>query len=293
MFRSLRLKPQPTASPILEGISDVARQDAYAPLSLAAINRLPENIKTRLYRGLIPVSLLRAYGINPLTWQTDRTGHPIRLTAEPDSGLVKISISHRTDERDEMFTLEVQDNMMNGIDFNFLIIGNPEAQKYQVDYDEAGKITLFGSARRNLAEEERAMGCGLSPGQTRPGLRISRAVFDQLEGFLAVLGHTAYFLEPLTYSSAWLFERRGFAYMRGHKLMDEIHRQFQPGGKLHAALDGSTPFRRPEAWQSVRGRAWAIHDGILETLGASWDGLRMIKQVGRHAGAETFPQAIY
>jgi hypothetical protein len=43
----------------------------------------------------------------------------------------------------------------------------------------------------------------------------------------------------------------------------------------------------------VRGRAWAIHDGILDVLDARWDGLRMIKQVGRHAGAETFPGAEY
>jgi len=58
-------------------------------------------------------------------------------------------------------------------------------------------------------------------------------------------------------------------------------------------LDGSTPFRKPDQWCTVRGRAWAIHDGILEAVGFHWDGLRMIKQVGRHAGVETFPQAVY
>jgi len=79
--------------------------------------------------------------------------------------------------------------------------------------------------------------------------------------------------------------------VRGHKLMDTIHKEFQPGGALHSALDGSSPFRQLSQWDTVRGRAWAIHDGVLETIGARWDKLRMVKQVGRHAGVETFPEA--
>ncbi len=75
--------------------------------------------------------------------------------------------------------------------------------------------------------------------------------------------------------------------------MDEIHEEFQPEGRLYRKLDESTPFRVQDHWDSVRGRAWAIHDGILEVLNTRWDGLRMIKQVGRHAGAETFPEGKY
>jgi hypothetical protein len=81
--------------------------------------------------------------------------------------------------------------------------------------------------------------------------------------------------------------------MSGHQLMKTIDEEFRPGGQLHAALDGSTPFRQPEQWQTVRGRAWAIHDGILEVHGKRWDGLRMLKQLGRHAGVDTFPDAAY
>jgi hypothetical protein len=72
---------------------------------------------------------------------------------------------------------------------------------------------------------------------------------------MALLSHQSIFLEPLTYTSAWIFEKRGFAYIRGHKLMDEIDREFQPGGLLYKALDGSSPFRQPDQWQTVRGRA--------------------------------------
>jgi hypothetical protein len=108
-----------------------------------------------------------------------------------------------------------------------------------------------------------------------------------------LLAHHAVTLEPLTYASAWIFERRGFAYARGHQLMDTIHREFQPGGELHKALDSSSPFRRPEQWKTVRGRAWAIHDGILGAIDRKWDNLKMIKQVGRQAGVNTCPDTRY
>jgi len=55
-------------------------------------------------------------------------------------------------------------------------------------------------------------------------------------------------------------------------------------------LDGSTPFRRADAWKTIRGRSWAIHDGIL---GEPWHGIRMYKQVGKHAGMDTFPGGEY
>jgi hypothetical protein len=31
----------------------------------------------------------------------------------------------------------------------------------------------------------------------------------------------------------------------------------------------------------------------LEALEARWDNIRMVKQIGRHAAVETFPQARY
>jgi hypothetical protein len=75
--------------------------------------------------------------------------------------------------------------------------------------------------------------------------------------------------------------------------MDDIHREFQPGGRLYQCLDDRSTFRKRDQAHSVRGRAWAIHDGILDELDLRWDKIRMVKQIGRHAGVETFPQAVY
>jgi hypothetical protein len=295
VFQSLRVKRKTEKYvPDLGQLSvDWLTRNPNVPITLRQINGLPQNAKKRAFRTLLPPALLGRYGINPVTWQgPDGDGH-VLLAAKADTGLVSIAVRRRANSRDEFFYIELEDTSMNGINLNFLLIRDPDGPCFRTDRDEEGHPTLFGAVRRNLAAEEQAMKAGLAPGQVCQGLRASQEALLHLEAFLVSSGHTAYYLEPLTYASAWLFERRGFAYVRGHKLMDQIHRGFQPGGSLYQALDGSTPFRQPDQWRTVRGRAWAIHDGILEAIGASWNGLRMVKQVGHHAGVESFIQAAY
>jgi len=295
LFRNLRVKrKREKYIPDLGELSaDWLTRSPNIPITLRQINGLPENAKRRTYRGLLPPALLGRFDINPVTWQgPDGDGH-VLLSAKAETGRVGIAVRHRADADDAFFYIELEDTSMNGINLNFFLIRDPGGPCFRTDRDEEGQPTLFGAVRRNLAAEEQAMGAGLAPGQVCTGLRASQQVLQHLEAFLVTIGHPAYSLEPLTYASAWLFERRGFAYVRGHKLMDEIDQEFQPGGRLHQALDGSTPFRQPDQWRTVRGRAWAIHDGILDAVGATWDGLRMIKQVGRHAGVETFRGVVY
>lgn len=295
MFRSLRVKQQPLqVVPDSTSISaEQLSRDSSIPITLRQINSLPDNAKRRIYRPLLPPSLLVQFGIDPITWKGPYGDQHIRLKAGIEKNGVSIAARRMDGDRDDILFLELADNAMNGIDLNLIVINDPESPRFATDQDEQGQPTLFGTARRNLVEEERAMQAGLAPAQTRASLRASRLVFEHLETFLATLGHRAYFIEPLTYASAWIFEQRGFAYVRGHKLMDDIHNEFQPGGRLNSALDGSTPFRQPDQWQTVRGRAWAIQDGILDVIDARWDGLRMVKQIGRYAKVETFPGAKY
>lgn len=293
MFRALRLKPEPV-KPAPEtkvvGIEEWLG-DAQFPIGIRTINALSYDAKQRIYRTLVPPELLGRMGINPILWRG--SGFKVELLAEPDTGKVNISVNNPEDPHDAYFVLELQDNATNGIDLNLILLNDPFAEKYAIDLDTQGKATHWGTITRNLAEEERAMRAGLAPAQVRAGMGFSREVLQQLDVFLALSARQAVSLEPLTYVSAWLFEKRGFAYVRGHKLMDDIQREFQPGGKLNAALDSSTPFRPPDAWQTVRGRAWAIQDGILEVIGERWRDLRMIKIVGKHAGVETFPGSRY
>lgn len=295
MFRNLRLSRKP-AQHVPESKTDsVAQlaQDGTSALLLRQLNLLPADARTRIYRTLLPTDLLTRFGIDPITWKGASGTPHIRLVAHSEPGTAHIIVKKDIDAPDDTLRIELSDNRFSRIELNLLLISDPDSALFRTDIDADDQPTLFGTATRNLAEEERAMQAGLAPAQMRAGLGASRTVLDHLEAFLAGIGQRAYYLEPLTYVSAWLFERRGFAYVSGHKLMDDIHKEFQSGGRLHAALDGSTPFRQREQWRTVRGRAWAIHDDVLDAIDARWDGVHMVKQIGKHAQVETFPNAEY
>ena len=169
-------------------------------------------------------------------------------------------------------------------------ITDPRRPRYAIDRDPDGLDTLFGTTSRNLEEELRAMKDGLAPGQVRPGLRLLARVLESMEGFCRLIGQELFLIEPLFYHSAILYERRGCGYLLGRDVMEEIHASFGEGGALRAALDDSSPFRRRGAEWSVRGRSWALHDGVA---GAAWGGVKMYKAAGRHAGMDTFPGGRY
>jgi len=85
-------------------------------------------------------------------------------------------------------------------------------------------------------------------------------------------------------------ERIGYFYTSGKELMLEIDQEFQSGGRLFRKLDGSTPFRQPGLEKTIRGRSWAIHDGIMDK---PWICPAMTKMIGRRAKDYTFPDAFY
>jgi hypothetical protein len=295
MLKYLRIgRQRPVAGPAPIDLSTSSlTASPHAPIALRTLNNLHENIKQRIYRTLIPHYLLSRFDVDPITWRGADQSSCVKLKAEAGSGAVGLSAWSLFDPGDPFFTLQLSDNSFNGVDLDWIVLSDPTGERFDTDVTPNGQPTLFGTMRRNLEAEEQAMAAGLAPGQIRSGLRGSAEVFQQIDTFLIALGHRSFALEPLTYVSAWVFERRGFAYITGHQLMKTIDEEFRPGGRLHAALDGSTPFRQPDQWQTVRGRAWAIHDGILEVVGKRWDGLRMLKQLGRHAGVNTYPDAVY
>ena len=268
-------------------------RDPDLPVSIHTLNQFSEGAKKRLYRTLVAPDLLTAFEINPITWRgPEGTGH-VLIVAPADKGVAKIVVRHRLDARDPVAYLELVDNNFNGINVVLLVLNDPYAPRFDIDISEEGEPTLFGTVHRNRPAEVAAKEAGLAPGQVRSGLRASQSAVKHLEAFMAMLGHQMYYGEPLTYAAALLFERRGFSYVSGRRLMEKIDREFRPDGALYRALDGSSPFRQPEQAQTIRGRAWAIHDGILEEIGERWDGVRMAKRLGREAGISTFPDAVY
>ncbi|MBI4842047.1 MAG: hypothetical protein HY803_13420 [candidate division NC10 bacterium] len=232
-------------------------------ISLRQINALPAVERDRCYLSIIPSSFYERFGLDPLTF-TDPQGRQLAsLEAPLDKASVRLSIKHRADALDPAFFLKLDESRYGSLLITWIILNDPEGPRFGIDLDDEGRITELGARSRNLREEESAMRAGLTPGQIRPGLRMLRSTLDRIEAFAARLEKPALVLEAFFYHNALIYERHGFAYLAGQERLEVLHRGFLPGGELEARLDGRTPFRTPAAGASIRGRSWALHDGIL------------------------------
>ena len=217
----------------------------------------------------------------------NRQGEIVVQFHTPEShGFVSIDVKLKPDDLDSIFFLQLSDTpFMDNLELSFVVINDTRGERFQIDRDGQGNDTLFGTSLRNVAEEERAMRAGLAPGQVRPGLKLLREFIQILERFVSKLKISIISGEGLFYHNAIQYERYGFGYLEGRKQMEEIDREFQPGGMLYDRLDGSNPFRKKGAEKSVRGRSWAIQDGILIE---PWISPKLYKPVGKNVGVNTF-----
>jgi len=259
------------------------------PSTIREINCLPDAEKTAIYRELLPEWALSDYDIDPVTFY--RGDFPaVHFRFPSASRAVEITVKRDARDRDPLMYLNMADTFNNQVLVLLVVVNDLDAPRFNIDVDQDGNRTHLGTTSRNIAAEVAAMEAGLAPGQVRRGLRVFRTLVPIMEQFVHQMGHDLFLIEPLAYHNAIVFERYGFSYVRGLAEMRRIHEGFQPGGTYHARLDGSTPFRQVEAWNRVRGRSWAIHDGIL---GHPFTGFQMYKRVSRNANIGTAPDTAW
>jgi len=255
------------------------------PLTAYEVNALPEDEREALLAVLLPPRLLERFSVDPETFRGPDGIRRVTFTCPKGMPFFEVDFRRSPGDRDAIYFLDISSSPYGQMEISFVIVNDPDGDRYNIDLDEEGRATHFGTALRNIPEEIRAMRDGLAPGQVRRGLRAMPEMVSCWEAFFAKLGHRFFFLEPLGYNSAILYERNGFQYLSGKEGMVRIDTGFRAGGPLQALLDGSTPFRMPGQEKTVRGRSWAIHDGIL---GKPWESPKMYKTIGVHAGVSTF-----
>jgi hypothetical protein len=249
------------------------------------LNQLEKDLKKRVYSLLIPDKVFELFAIDRNDFRNPQGEYVVEINAPSRSTCAIIEVREHPGDQDCIFFLEIEDTAFFKIDINFLIINDPHAPRFNTDIDTAGRRTKFATVRRNIPEEIKAMQAGLAPGQVRKGLRLFRDFVPIALAFVTAMEQDMILVEPLAYNNAIIFESYGFNYMRGRRKMEEINAGFQPGGELFEMLDGSTPFRQPGMEKTVRGRAWAIQDGIL---GEPWRGIEMYRPE-KPADICTFP----
>lgn len=262
------------------------------------ISRLSQAEKEGIFRLLIPPCLYHLFGINPLSFCDDQGRQVVRFFCPRGERTCLVELKLPGIE-DPVFSIQLSDTPdYTQIDWDFIIVNDPKAERFLTHIDQHGRDTLFGWATRNLVEEERAFKAGLYPGQVRRGMRLTGEVIQCLDFFCRVLGIKSVRLEALFYHNAITYERHGFSYFTRYAQMKRIHELFQPGGALYERLDGSTPFRDRGLANTVRGRSWAIHDGILlevedELLDEGWVSPVMYRMVDKPRGMVTYPDPVY
>lgn len=260
--------------------------------SIAALNALPPSVREPLYLRLVPDELVRRFEIDRRTLASPAGERLVRITASEDKPWARVEVRARADDRDPVLLVDIGMSAFAVLELSLVQINDPAGPRYGIDRDEEGHDTLLGTISRNLREEARALADGLGPGQVRRGLRMLGRVLERVDAFCRLLGREFYLVEPLFYHSALLYERHGCDYFIGRDRMEEIHAGFQPAGALWGRLDGSTPFCQRGFEDTIRGRSWAIHDGVLgEPFGGSSAGVKMYRVPGRDAGVCTFPSA--
>ena len=255
------------------------------PRSIAAVNMLPQDVKAAIYSLFVPPILLDRFAIGRDL--RDPNGQSLlELRCAEGSTDVVLALRRQVGDPDPILYSHLTDTVTGQVHVLLYVVNDPDSPRYEVDRMPDGTPTEFGSLQRNLEAEESAMNAGLAPGQIRRGLRILQESIAAFEAFVRSLGQDMYFVEPLHYHNAVIFERYGFAYQKGRQLMTEIHAGFARQGVLANRLDGSTPFRQPGQEACVRGRSWAIQDGIL---GHAFTEMTMYKRIAQVSGMDTAP----
>jgi hypothetical protein len=256
------------------------KEQAVHPSTIGGINQLPEKEKRTIYARYIPSVLIQKFNLPELVDNNDL----MKFRFAEGSSDVEMMLYHEAGFPDPILYAHLADTLNGQIHVLLYILNNPDSPRFNVDKMPDGSPTRFGIRKRNMEAELLAMRAGLAPGQVRRGLHLFRQALDTFEEFVVSLGHDMYFVEPLYYHNAVIFERHGFSYQLGRRRMESINLGFKEGGELSQKLDGSTPFRSSTAGNSIRSRSWAIHDGIM---GEPFTNVTMYKRVGKVAEVNT------
>ena len=253
--------------------------------TISSINQLSDKEKLITYTRLIPPELMKRFAI-PADFSDSNGKTLLNLDCPTGSSTAEIQLYHQVGFPDPILHGHITGTITGLVHVLLYVLNDPTSPRFAIDRMPDGKQTSFGTLCRNIPAEQDALEFGLAPGQIRRGLRLLGPAIIAFEDFVKSLGHELFFAEPLFYHNAVIFERYGFAYEKGRRLMDRIQSGFSEQGDLLPLLDGSTPFRRSDAANSIRLRSWAIHDGLLDE---PFNSVTMYKRIGKSADICTCP----
>jgi len=230
--------------------------------TIAGINQLPADKKRDIYQNIVPPELLELYNVRE-DLRDSQNRDLIKLHCPSGYSDAEIALYHSAEAQDPILFGHITDTIHDQLHILLYGMNDINSTRYDVDRLPDGSKTNFGTNQRNLIAEEKSFLAGLAPGQIYRGPHLFKESLLAFECFAASMGQELFFVEPLYYHVALIFEKYGFLYQSGKRLMARIEQGFAQNGDLVPLLDNSTAFRHPGASGKIRLRSWAIHDNIL------------------------------
>ena len=113
--------------------------------SLRGVNSLPPEIKERIYASLIPLDLLTAYEVDPITL-LNREGHrAFQFDFPPDQGTVKIQFRRSVSKEDPVVFIQLSDTRYNQVEFEWVILNDPDSERFQIHTTDTTQFLPPGS----------------------------------------------------------------------------------------------------------------------------------------------------
>lgn len=247
------------------------------PSTIAGLNQLSPAQKQETYARIIPPELLEMYSI-AADLKDPRGRDLFQVSCEPGSSDVELALYHSHAARDPVIFGHITDTIHGQLHILLYGMNDINTPRFDVDQLPDGTKTNFGYNQRNIPAEIAALQAGLAPGQIYRGPHLFQESLRQFESFVACMGQDIFFVEPLYYHVAVIFEAYHFQYQSGKGLMKRIDQGFSENGDLRPLLDGSNSFRSSKAADHLRLRSWAIHDNIL---GEPFSNVTMFKYIDK------------
>src|SRR5690349_15577887 len=172
------------------------------PSTIGGINQLPDPEKRAIYARYIPKELVQKFDLPELSANKEL----LQFHFADGSSDVEMRLYHQVGFQDPILYAHLTDTLNGQIHVLLYILNDPTSARFDVDRMPDGSATRFGTLKRHLAAEKAAMESGLAPGQVRRGLRLLQPATTAFEEFITSLGHELYFVEPLYYHNAVIFE---------------------------------------------------------------------------------------
>src|SRR3989304_3483343 len=110
---------------------------------------MPEKERERFLSVLLPRRLLAMFSIDPETFRNDRGVRGVGFVCPERMPVFQVDLRRDPDDRDAAYFLDLSNSVFGQMEVSFVIVNDPGSERFDIDVDEHGQDTYFGTARRH------------------------------------------------------------------------------------------------------------------------------------------------